>query len=362
MTQKAKVKLLYESKGFPIFQNRMYDSSKEAIECPKGDVRLVENLETGLVYNDSFLPEMMIYDANYQNEQGVSALFQQHLSSMAKVIKQSMGEFNLVEVGCGKGFFLEMLLKQGVDVIGFDPTYEGSNPRIEKRYFESDSGIKANGIILRHVLEHVQDPVNFLMMLQKSNGGSGLVFIEVPCFDWICRQRAWFDIFYEHVNYFRMSDFYRIFDNIIESGSVFGDQYLYVVADLASLKQPVIKPVINSGVNAVVNIEGRVSFPADFLSRLKDKTGKAIWGGASKGVIFSFLKYRQGQPIEIVMDINPFKQNKYIAGTGLCVMSPEKGMSLLQKGSTIYVMNSNYLAEIKKMSNYAYNYVSVDHV
>ena len=61
------------------------------------------------------------------------------------------------------------------------------------------------------------------------------------------------------------------------------------------------------------------------------------------------------------MDINPFKQGRYIAGTGLCVMSPEQGMALLQKGSTIYVMNSNYLAEIKKMSNNVYNYVSVDH-
>jgi hypothetical protein len=192
------------------------------------------------------------------------------------------------------------------------------------------------------------------MALQKSNGGCGLVYIEVPCFDWICQHRAWFDVFYEHVNYFRMADFYRMFDRIVDSGRVFGGQYLYVVADLAGLKQPVMPLDHRPG--------DKVAFPADFLSTLKEKTGNAIWGGSSKGVIFSFLKARQGQPIEIVMDINPCKQGRYLAATGLCVMSPEKGMSLLEKGSTIYVMNSNYLTEIKKMSNDSYDYVSVDHV
>jgi hypothetical protein len=46
----------------------MYDSKEEAIVCPKGDVRLVEDLETRLVYNAAFSPELMVYDDNYQNE------------------------------------------------------------------------------------------------------------------------------------------------------------------------------------------------------------------------------------------------------------------------------------------------------
>ena len=33
----------------------------------------------------------------------------------------------------------------------------------------------------------------------------------------------------------------------------------------------------------------------------------------------------------------------------------------LPAGATLYVMNSNYLEEIKQMSNNAYRYVSVDH-
>ncbi|MEI7788835.1 MAG: methyltransferase domain-containing protein [Chlorobiaceae bacterium] len=166
---------LYSIDQLPIFQNRMYDTEAEAIACPKGDVRLVEDLQTGLVYNASFRPEFMVYDEHYQNEQAVSPLFQEHLIYVAQIIKRSIGSDGIVEVGCGKGYFLELLLQKGVDVTGFDPAYEGINTRIERHYFEPSLGIKANGLILRNVLEHIQEPVDFLMSLKYANGGSGLI-------------------------------------------------------------------------------------------------------------------------------------------------------------------------------------------
>jgi len=256
-----KLRELYSIDQLPIFQNRMYDTEAEATKCPKGDIRLVEDLQTGLVYNASFRPELMVYDEHYQNEQAVSPLFQEHLESVAKIVERTMGRHDLVEVGCGKGYFLELLLQHGFDITGFDPAYEGTNTRIERHYFEQSLGIKASGLILRHVLEHIQDPVDFLMRLKDANGGSGFIYIEVPNFDWICSRRAWFDIFYEHVNYFRLADFDRIFDKVVESGTVFGEQYLYVIAELASLKIPEYDEVHH------------VDFPEDFLHFLTEQNG-----------------------------------------------------------------------------------------
>jgi SAM-dependent methyltransferase len=343
------MKLLYQQEKLPIFQNRMYDSEAEAKACPTGVMQLVEDQQTGLVYNASFCSELMIYDAHYQNEQALSPLFKEHLESVSCIIDRYIGPDSLVEVGCGKGFFLEMLLAKGFDVAGFDPTYEGNNPKVTKHYFEAGVGIKANGLILRHVLEHIQDPFNFLQQLKEANGGSGKIYIEVPCFDWICEHRAWFDIFYEHVNYFRISDFYRMFDTVIESGRLFGGQYLYVIAELATLRKPEINP------NDCVN------FPKYFLHNLDQPNPTAIWGGASKGVIFALMMMRTGQPINTVIDINPAKQGKYLPLTGLLVQSPSDALANLPKGSTIYVMNSNYLEEIIKMSNNAFKYIEVEH-
>ena len=349
-----KLRDLYSIDQLPIFQNRMYETEADAIACPKGDVRLVEDLQTGLVYNASFRPELMVYDEHYQNEQAVSPLFQEHLDSVAKIIERSIGSDGLVEVGCGKGYFLEQLLQQGFDVTGFDPAYEGSNTRIERHYFEPGLGIKAKGLILRHVLEHIKGPVDFLMRLKDANGGSGIIYIEVPNFEWICSKKAWFDIFYEHANYFRLCDFDRMFENVIERGSLFGGQYIYVVAELAGLKSP------------KYDEQGQVDFPQDFLHLLKEQNktkqnSSAIWGGASKGVIFSLLKKREGVHFNTLIDINPAKQGKFLPSTGLQVHSPTDALSKLAIGSDIWVMNSNYLEEIKKMSGNTFNYICIDH-
>lgn len=343
---------LYRVEQLPIFQNRMYDSAQEARSCPRGNVRLVQDLATGLVSNADFCPELMVYDARYQNEQAVSPQFRDHLGNVAKIVERTIGRSGLVEVGCGKGYFVEALSESGFDITGFDSAYEGSNPRIKRHHFEPGVGMTAQALILRHVLEHIQNPQQFLQGLRTANEGSGLIYIEVPCFDWICEHRAWFDIFYEHANYFRLADFGRMFDRVIESGRIFGGQYLYVVADLASLKP------------ARADACDRVSFPDDFLGDLGDveqPERSAVWGGASKGVIFTLLRERINRPIELVIDINPAKQGKYLPATGLKVLSPEEGLAMLPAGSTIYVMNSNYLQEIKQMSSNAYRYVCVDH-
>lgn len=348
------LRLLYEQTGFPVFQNRMYNSAQAAIDCIKGDIQLVEDTQTGLVYNAAFRPELMDYDGNYQNEQGLSDHFRQHLETVADLVERYSAGGRLIEVGCGKGFFLELLIERGFDVIGFDETYEGTNPRMSRQNYGVGAVDPAEGLILRHVLEHIQDPFSFLTMLRDTNGGKGRIYIEVPCFDWICEHKAWFDIFYEHVNYFRLTDFQRMFGEIIDCGRSFGGQYLYVVAELSSLRTP------------AYDAADAVHFPVDFTKQVDapitiGHPGRcAIWGGASKCVVFTLLKARAGYAFDTVIDINPAKQGKHLAATGIQVMSPEQVLPHLPQGSTVLVMNSNYMREIMQMSGNAYRYINID--
>lgn len=344
---------LYSQTSLPVFQNKVYASAQEAKACPTGDVSLVQDLQTGLIFNQDFRPELVVYDSNYQNEQGLSGHFQEHLHQVMEIIDRGMGRTNLVEVGCGKGLFLEMMLAAGFDVTGFDPTYEGSNPKVKRHFFEKGVGIEANGLILRHVLEHIQNPVTFLQNLAQANHGKGRIYIEVPCFEWICERKTWFDVFYEHVNYFRLSDFHRIFGQVMESGRIFGGHYLYVVAELSSVRDP------------ICNESDLQIFPEDFsdaiCKNLEKTTAQCVvWGAASKGVIFSVLKSRTGHPVDLVVDINPAKQGKHLPVTGLKVHSPEAVMQTLSEKSPIYVMNSNYLEEIKSLSNNKFTYITID--
>jgi hypothetical protein len=348
---------LYSALDLPVFQNRMFESSDEARHCIRGDVNLVRDLRTGLIFNRTFRPELMGYDANYQNEQALSGVFRGHLDSVLAVVERHFRGSSLIEVGCGKGHFLERLQGRGFQITGLDPTYEGSNPSVIKQYFSPEAGLHADGIILRHVLEHVRDPIAFLEAIRDTNGG-GKIYIEVPCFDWICSHRAWFDIFYEHVNYFRIADFLRMFGRIHEFDHLFAGQYLYVVADLGTLRKPVDDPL------------ERFEFPPDFLctldkhaQRLKSPRagGAAIWGGASKGVIFALFMERAGASVDVVVDVNPAKHGKYLPGTGLRVHSPEEAMKMLPRGANVFVMNGNYLQEIRASTGNRFEYLTVDH-
>jgi SAM-dependent methyltransferase len=346
-------RVIFKQSDYPVLQNRVYETYEEAINCPRGDICLMENSKTGLIYNQAFRSELICYDSSYNNEQSFSSSFYNHLKTVENIICENLGRDSLVEVGCGKGFFLEMLLANGFDITGFDPVYEGKNHRIIKELFRDGVLKPSKGLILRHVLEHVQDPFNFLCQLRDSNRG-GLIYIEVPCFDWICKQKAWFDIYYEHVNYFRLSDFKKMFGRIIKVYRLFEGQHLGIVADLSTLRQP------------IKNDFDVVNFPDEFfhsLSIIKKRLGQypvCVWGAASKGVIFSLLLSRLGVHIDSVIDINPSKQGKFIPVTGIKVQSAETALRNLPNESSIYITNPSYSDEIKKMSNYQFQYIIIN--
>lgn len=125
-----------------------------------------------------------------------------------------------------------------------------------------------------------------------------------------------------------------------------------MVADLASLREPVFEQ------------SNAVNFPSDFLGELslkeQNRTPVMVWGGASKGVIFSLLLRRVGLPVDAVIDINPAKHGRFLPSTGLEVLSPQQALANLPIDAVIYVMNSNYLAEIKEMSQNKFHYIGID--
>lgn len=337
---------LFRAEGMPVFQNRMYVTASEAQLCTKGDVVLVQDLETGLIYNREFDPSLVVYDRNYQNEQANSAAFRKHLEDVVSLFVNHLPGRSLIEVGCGKGGFLEQLASVGFSITGMDPAYEGDNPAIRKEYFTLDSSVLADAVILRHVLEHIPDPVSFLSGIRDANGGKGLIYIEVPCFDWILANQSWFDVFYEHVNYFRMVDFFRLFGRIVVAKHSFGGQYLSILADLSTLREPRCD-------------ENPMVFPSTFLDgaclhaeRIKNapSTPSVIWGGASKGVIFAIHMLRHSASVEAIVDINPSKQGKFVAVTGIQVESPEEMLKRFACPLDIIVMNPNYLTEIREQT------------
>jgi hypothetical protein len=336
---------VFKQRPVPVFQNKAYKSRGDAEDALTAEVELVQSTVSGFVYNRLFQPDLMVYDINYQNEQSNSKFFMDHLQSVLdQLISYGIKEKKVVEIGCGKGVFFEMMLKQGIDCWGFDPTYEGNSPKIIKDYFsEKYNDINAEVVIMRHTLEHIPDPFSFIHTIAKANNYKGYLFVEVPTFDWIVNKKAYWDIFYEHCNYFTEQSLGCMFDDAVV-GNFFGGQYIYLWADLAKLREKI--PQQNFKPFDPLVFQEKMKEHEDFL---QSKSPIVIWGAGAKGSTFLNLVDSERRKISYVVDINPLKQDRYIAGTGHPIYSP--GHIAEEDPGTIIIMNENYRDEIMKMIN-----------
>lgn len=138
--------MIFYSKNYPIFQNVLYDSPEEAINCKVAEIEIVQDEQTGLVYNKKFNVKLMNYDKEYHNEQQFSDVFKKHLNNVKDIIEKYFDKKSLLEIGCGDGYFLELLFNNGFDIEGMDPSYEGDNKNIKKEYYTENN--KKNIMVL----------------------------------------------------------------------------------------------------------------------------------------------------------------------------------------------------------------------
>jgi 2-polyprenyl-3-methyl-5-hydroxy-6-metoxy-1,4-benzoquinol methylase len=321
----------------------VYPAVELAKNAPCIDVTLAQSLDNGFVFSAEFTDSIIDYDLHYQNEQSNSAYFRRHLGNVIDIMdKNDTLGGKVVEIGCGKAYFMDMLLERGVDIIGFDPTYEGESPKVVKDFFSDKySDVGAEFIILRHTLEHISQPFHFIKTVAAANNHKGKIYIEVPTFEWIMQHNATEDIFYEHCNYFTLDTLQMLFKKSV-GGHFFNGQYIYVIADLADVRDTIEK-------RDIVPYEVKFTERLQEYSNIIDNAGAvAIWGAGAKGSTFLNLLDKEVKKVKCVIDINPKKQHRYIGGTGHYIIKPEE---LKDHGiETVIVMNLNYIDEIKTVT------------
>jgi SAM-dependent methyltransferase len=280
---------------------------------------------------------------------------------------------DVIEIGCGNGDFLALLCDFGNNRgVGFDPAFKSEKAIatglaqsnftvIQDFYSERYANYTADIICCRHVLEHIALPRDFLALLRRVLGNrlDTVVFFEVPNILFTLHDLGIWDLIYEHCGYFSAVSLAYIFGvsgfTLRAVNETYEGQFLFIDAFPAEEKTSLVE-VPSEGVealaSAVVNFSNRYTVKLkEWISKaeeIKIKKEKAVvWGAGSKGVTFlNSLNLRH--PIEYVVDVNPHKQGKYIAGSGQKIVSP----AFLQeyRPDKIIVMNPIYFDEIRNMT------------
>lgn len=357
--------MFLERRGVPVHQNLIMRDPLAARRCPRGILALAFCQACGFVFNAAFELGRMHYSAEYDNTQTSSPFFQEYLEQVAAYLttRYALKGKTIVEVGCGKGTFLRLLCRGGQNRgLGYDPSYvgpevvEGGTLRFVKSFYNGqDDNPPADLVVCRHVLEHVPDPIGMLTAIRRAVGEHShtVVFFEVPDVTWIFEQCAFWDFFYEHCSYFAAETLTWAFDRagfeVATAQKSFCGQYLWLEGragnSRAGTAPAPAKPVeLERRLRSfLTGIQARTSACLGRIHEYHAAGGCAVWGAAAKGTTLLNLLDPQGEHVRYVVDLNPAKQGRYVAGTGHPIVAPNHLRESPVAG--ILLMNPNYREE-----------------
>ena len=366
-----RIREIYSFEGAPVHSVLLMPSREAALRYPRGDVRLGWCAGCGFLWNMAYDPALQEYSKACEETQAFSGFYNSFARSLAASLIERHGlrGKHILEIGCGKGEFLALLCEMGGNTgTGFDPAF--SEGRFGKRdgltfigdfYSGNYSGLRADFIVCKMTLEHIDRTGEFISGIRKSIGSQrSTLFFQVPDVARVLRELAFWDIYYEHCSYFSPGSLARLFRSngfdVVDLRRDYGGQYLLLEArPIQGAPSPPL-PIEEK----TSELEGAVAFFSENVGqkislwrhKLREfsRSGyrTVVWGSGSKGVAFLTTTGITDE-IRYVVDINPFRKGTFMAGTGHEIVGPD--FVAEYRPDAVILMNPIYKSEVEEELN-----------
>jgi 2-polyprenyl-3-methyl-5-hydroxy-6-metoxy-1,4-benzoquinol methylase len=359
-------KSFYELNGAPVHSVLLMTTREAAVSYPRRDIVLRFCRQCGFIFNALFDPTLHDYSTQYEETQGYSATFGAFQRRLAESLieRHRLRGKRIVEIGCGKGEFLSLLCELGNNRgIGFDPGYIPERNRSNAKdniqfipaFFENrNDNLEADFICCWMTLEHIHRPALMLETIRRSITDRTVVFFQVPDVARILNELAFWDIYYEHCNYFSGGSLARLFKlagfEVLACETVFDGQYVAIDAKLGGKAQ------VTSDQSDIESLSQAVErFAEGFRLELMtwrrrvsqwSAAGKrvVVWGSGSKGVTFLNALHFNDE-VACAVDINPYRQGTWMPGSGHPIVAPSSLPGI--RPDVVVIMNRVYRPEIE---------------
>ncbi len=357
----------YSQSGAPVHSVLLFATREAAVEYPRGEIRLAFCARCGFIWNRYHHPALQEYSERCEETQGFSVTYNEFARRLASdlVERHGLRGKHILEIGCGKGEFLNLLCKLGGNTgTGFDPAFREDRGRrtpgvrfVKDFYSEKYSDEHADFMVCKMTLEHIGCSGRFISAVRRALGEKPTrVFFQVPDVTRVLRELAFWDVYYEHCSYFSPGSLGRLFRasgfDVTGISRGYGGQYLLLDAVASAGRPSPPLPVEEEPEelrNAVTFFsENVIQKTALWRHKLREfrKSGyrTVLWGSGSKGVAF-LTTLGITDEIKYVVDVNPYRCGTFMAGTGHEIVSPE--FVCRYRPDAVVLMNPVYRREVE---------------
>jgi hypothetical protein len=332
-------------------------SSGEARNSPLYPMNFYMCYFCGHVFNSDFDYAKVPYreDNNLMYNQGSN--WQVHLGYLAKLLlRYPVRNRTIIDIGAGDGEFLDIVdqlsLSEGVGnrCIAFEPSMQSELCRANGLEVYADYFIpqrdmqkfKPNVLICRHVLEHLQDPRDFVAEIAyyaNMNQIYPLFLVEVPCITKALGTNRITDFLYEHVSNFTQRSLQVMFESVgwetYEQFLAYNDEVAVWVGQARpfdSTFEKQTKVFQRYTWNSVRNV------CMELATRKEAGATIAFWGGTGKGAAFLNAYHLND---DRVVDSDIHKVGRFVPGSGQEI---EHADALLESPVDVIVITTRWRA------------------
>jgi hypothetical protein len=229
-----------------------------------------------------------------------------------------------VEIGCGEGEYLKLLHELDVNVCGYDDI--DSACLLDKLY---------GCTFLFYYLEHMPYPKSFMEIVYENTKPNGLVYIEVPNYDYIVSHGIWLEFTKDHRFYYGKRSMTYLLSSCgfeIEELDNYTDDCLTVVAR---------KP---KDCGTLDKMKERMEQDIKRFNEVTKGFGKYNVYGAGRHSLMMLSK-AQVKP-QRIFDSNPAKVGSKIGG--VTIEHGDNAVNSVSMFEPIIIMCAGYNAEVKE--------------